>query len=93
MRSRAHYETGDGQIPGSIRVPPDQVTKWATNRTNERAIVTYCTCPDDASSARGARQLIAMGFTAAALKGGYLAWHDKFPVVPKESPVASTPSR
>jgi NhaP-type Na+/H+ or K+/H+ antiporter len=83
VRSRAHYEAGAGQIPGSIRVLPDQVASWAAEQPKERPIVAYCTCPDDASSARGARQLIAMGFTAAALKGGYEAWRAEFPVEPK----------
>jgi NhaP-type Na+/H+ or K+/H+ antiporter len=43
VRSRAHYAAGDGQIPGSIRVPPDQVADWAGRQAKERAIVTYCT--------------------------------------------------
>ena len=29
VRARSSYEGDDGQIPGSIRVPPDQVTDWA----------------------------------------------------------------
>ncbi len=84
VRARAHYEADAGQIPGSVRVPPDQITKWATNQTDKRPIVAYCHCPDDASSARVARQLITMGFSAAVLKGGYAAWSRQFPVEPKE---------
>lgn len=83
VRSRAHYEASSEQIPGSIRVLPDQVASWAAKQPNDRPIVAYCTCPDDASSARGARQLISMGFAAAALKGGYEAWRAEFPVEPK----------
>lgn len=84
VRARAHYETDEGQIPGSLRVPTDQVPKWAASQTNKQPLVTYCNCPDDASSARAARQLIALGFTATALKGGYSAWRRQFPVAPKE---------
>lgn len=83
VRARAHYETEDGQIPGSVRVPPDQIIKWAADQPNERPIVTYCACPDDASSARAARQLRTMGFTATVLKGGYHAWQQQLPVAPK----------
>ena len=43
VRGAAHYEASEGQIPGSIRVPPDQVADWAANQTKERAVVTYCT--------------------------------------------------
>ena len=90
-RSRAHYDDSDSQIPGSVRVPPDQIIQWAQQRIetqpNAKAqpIVAYCRCPDDASSARVARQLIAMGFTASALRGGYEAWTAQLPVVPKNS--------
>ena len=31
------------QIPGSIRVFPDQVTDWAAGQPTERPIVAYCT--------------------------------------------------
>jgi len=83
VRSRAHYAAEEGQIPGSVRVPPDQIIKWATDQPNERSIVTYCACPADASSARAARQLRTMGFSAKVLKGGYQAWQQQSPVVPK----------
>jgi sodium/hydrogen antiporter len=43
VRSRAHYEQSNSQIPGSIRVPPDQVEDWAVKQAKKRAVVTYCT--------------------------------------------------
>jgi sodium/hydrogen antiporter len=43
VRSRSSYEHDRAQIPGSIRVPPDQVADWAATRSRERAVVTYCT--------------------------------------------------
>jgi len=30
-------------IPGSIRVPPDQVTDWAADQDKSRLVVAYCT--------------------------------------------------
>lgn len=83
VRSRAHYERDDGQIPGSIRVLPDQISDWAATQTPDHSIVAYCTCPDEASSGRVARYLQSRGFKAAALAGGYNAWHDRYPVEPK----------
>jgi sodium/hydrogen antiporter len=74
VQARAHYARDEGEIPGSIRVLPDQVTDWATHQPKERPIVTYCSCPDEASSARAARILMNLGFQAAALQGGYDAW-------------------
>jgi rhodanese-related sulfurtransferase len=32
-----------------------------------------------------ARKLLALGFDAAALKGGYTAWRAAYPVEPKEA--------
>lgn len=46
VRARGHYAEAVGRIPGSVRVPPDQVREWAahaTTLTPGRGIVTYCT--------------------------------------------------
>jgi NhaP-type Na+/H+ or K+/H+ antiporter len=43
VRSRAEYERDNGQIPGSIRVLPDQIEAWAAEAPRERSVVTYCT--------------------------------------------------
>lgn len=43
VRARAHYQRDDGQIPGSVRVPPDQIEEWASGYDRERFIVAYCT--------------------------------------------------
>ena len=43
VRSRSSYENDGAQIPGSIRVLPDQVTEWAADNRPEGLVVTYCT--------------------------------------------------
>jgi rhodanese-related sulfurtransferase len=83
VRSRAHFENDAGQIPGSIRVLPDQIEEWATDKPKDRPIVAYCTCPDEASSGRVSRRLKALGFQASALEGGYRAWEAAHPIEPK----------
>ncbi|MBX3010372.1 MAG: cation:proton antiporter [Caldilineaceae bacterium] len=83
VRSRAAYETDDGQIPGSIRVPPDQIADWAVQQKPERAIVAYCTCANEAASARAARYLQGLGLQAVALDGGYPAWRSQYPIEAK----------
>lgn len=42
VRSRANFEASDGQIPGSVRVLPDQVTEWAIDQPRDRMVVAYC---------------------------------------------------
>lgn len=43
VRSRSSYDHDEGQIPGSIRVLPDEVPDWAAGQPKDREIVTYCT--------------------------------------------------
>jgi sodium/hydrogen antiporter len=46
VRSRAHYAASDGQIPGSVRVLPDQIREWAAQldaAARHRRVVAYCT--------------------------------------------------
>jgi NhaP-type Na+/H+ and K+/H+ antiporter len=42
VRSRSQYERDDGQIPGSVRVMPDEVAAWEVPGI-ERTVVPYCT--------------------------------------------------
>jgi NhaP-type Na+/H+ or K+/H+ antiporter len=46
VRSRGHYAKSDGQIPGSVRVLPDQIREWAAQvdpASKHRRVVAYCT--------------------------------------------------
>jgi rhodanese-related sulfurtransferase len=43
VRARAQYDQDAYQIPGSVRVLPDQVEAWANTEPQQRAVVTYCT--------------------------------------------------
>ena len=43
VRTRAKYETDGGQIPGGVRVLPDEVTDWASGQPRDRLVVAYCT--------------------------------------------------
>ena len=43
VRSRSSYDRDGSQIPGSIRVLPDQVVEWATDRSLDGMVVAYCT--------------------------------------------------
>ncbi|MGH2598373.1 MAG: cation:proton antiporter [Dehalococcoidia bacterium] len=43
VRTRSQYALDPNRIPGSVRVPPDQVAEWAAAQDRARAIVAYCT--------------------------------------------------
>ena len=43
VRSRSSYERDGAQIPGSIRVLPDEVGEWASSNRTDRLIIAYCT--------------------------------------------------
>jgi NhaP-type Na+/H+ or K+/H+ antiporter len=43
VRTRSQYDDDPGQIPGSVRVLPDQVEAWAADQDRKRAVVAYCT--------------------------------------------------
>ena len=43
VRRRAEYDADAGQIPGSVRVLPDQIGAWASTADRTRPVVTYCT--------------------------------------------------
>lgn len=43
VRTRSQYATDGNRIPGSVRVPPDQVAEWAAEQDRTRPIVAYCT--------------------------------------------------
>ncbi|MCH9010188.1 MAG: cation:proton antiporter [Chloroflexi bacterium] len=43
VRSRSSYERDDAQIPGSVRVLPDEVLRWGSDNNVDRPVVAYCT--------------------------------------------------
>lgn len=43
VRSRSQYDRDSGSIPGSIRVPLDDVSEWANEQQEKKLAVLYCT--------------------------------------------------
>lgn len=43
VRSRSTYEKDGVRIPGSVRVRPDEVIKWAGENPLDKLVVAYCT--------------------------------------------------
>ena len=75
-RSRAAQQL-EAPIPGALlynrETPPDQVF---ANVPKDVAIIVYCNCPNEATAAVIAKQLIAHGFREVRpLIGGLDAWN------------------
>jgi NhaP-type Na+/H+ or K+/H+ antiporter len=43
VRSRSQFARDRTRIPGSVRVPPDEVVEWASERLRDQPYVLYCT--------------------------------------------------
>jgi len=78
VRDRGSFEAG--RIAGAMHVPVDDFESAGSGagqvrrRAQGRLVVTYCSCPTEASSLRAARLLSAAGVPARALIGGYPKW-------------------
>ena len=67
----------NGHIPGALHVAVHDIDAQvaAVKRASKgRLIVTYCSCPTEASSLRAAKLLSDAGLTAKALVGGFPRW-------------------
>jgi NhaP-type Na+/H+ or K+/H+ antiporter len=84
VRSRSGFARDPFRIPGAIHVRPDAVADWGRERERDRLIALYCTCRNEATAARAALQLIALGHDARALEGGLDAWREVGEVEPLE---------
>lgn len=75
VRARSAFEVGR-VLPGAEHVPPDRVREWADTLGPDEVVVTYCTCPREATAARVVRHLRELGHEAHALRGGLDAWEE-----------------
>ena len=65
----------DGIIPGAV--PFETLAAEPDSEVSIGEVVVYCACPNDATAARVAKQLLARGFKPVRpLQGGIHAWRD-----------------
>jgi len=89
VRTRTDFETSPLRLPGAVRVEPETVAApdFALEVAPEQMIVTYCTSPDEATSAAVAQKLRERGYKRVRiLKGGLGGWTNaRLPVESKSA--------
>ena len=87
VRSAIH-QTAEGRIPGARPYESGSALQPIIESAEDREIVIYCSCPNEVSAARIAKQLHAAGFTRVRpLTGGIDAWRAAgYPIEPDSAP-------
>lgn len=75
LRSRITRDQDGRRIPGARIVTLGDVSKHVEQFPMDRDVIFYCSCPNEASAALAARQLMNLGYTRVRpLLGGLDAW-------------------
>jgi membrane protein DedA with SNARE-associated domain/rhodanese-related sulfurtransferase len=65
----------EGRIPGAMSISMDDLSELALDMPADSEVIVYCACPNEASAARVAKQLMQKGYTRVRpLHGGLDAW-------------------
>ena len=80
------------KIPGALLMRPDDLRDFARQVSTGSEVILYCTCPNEATSAKVAIQMKKAGFRRVRpLEGGLAAWRKHgFPV--EDIPISSETS-
>jgi membrane protein DedA with SNARE-associated domain len=71
-------EEVEDKLPGAIWFNRREIEQQARDIPRDRDVVIYCSCPNEATSARAALQLKKLGITRVRpLAGGYDAWRER----------------
>ena len=91
MRREGEWASAETLAGGAVRLTPDMAADDARRLgiPQDAWVVLYCSCPNEETSSRVARDLKRRGYTRArALVGGWNAWQEAgLPVVPMPSRV------
>jgi membrane protein DedA with SNARE-associated domain/rhodanese-related sulfurtransferase len=75
VRSPTAVQLEPRRIPGALHIPLTQVQQQLRDLPRDRDIISYCTCPNEASAAQVAKILMDNGFKKVRpLHGGLDAW-------------------
>ena len=84
-RNPEAWSEANTKLPGALRVPAGELDEHIHEIPRDRAVITYCTCPNEGSSAGVAQKLAEKGWkNVHPLYGGFDAWQRAgYPVDPK----------
>ncbi|HEX9396657.1 MAG TPA: DedA family protein/thiosulfate sulfurtransferase GlpE [Burkholderiales bacterium] len=75
VRSASSRQLDPRFVPGALAMDIAEVDQRLNELPNDREIIFYCTCPNEASAAQVAKKLIELGYTRVRpLQGGLDAW-------------------
>jgi rhodanese-related sulfurtransferase len=74
VRSHGYYDRKATRVKGSKRLEPNALNQIEFDFPTDKRIFLYCTCLDDATSARVAQYFLEKGVPTAVIKGGLRAW-------------------
>lgn len=75
VRSHGYYEKNAVRIKGSARMEPNALSCQLSQVSGASAeVILYCTCVNEATAVKVAREMKAKGFTARVLTGGLKGW-------------------
>jgi membrane protein DedA with SNARE-associated domain/rhodanese-related sulfurtransferase len=75
VRSPTAVTLDPRRIPGALHIPLQSVAEHLRDLPRDREIISYCTCPNEATAAQVAKLLINNGFKKVRpLHGGLDAW-------------------
>ena len=75
VRSHGYYDLKATRIKGSRRLDPNSLNQCKLEDVpSDRTVYLYCTCINEATSSRVARELIVKGVRAAVIRGGLRQW-------------------
>lgn len=92
LRHSVDFEADPAMIPGAIYMPSEEFDRRFREIPQGRELVLYCTCPNEATSARVALMFKRRGIAhVRPLAGGLAAWREKGFSVSSISGVQGTP--
>jgi membrane protein DedA with SNARE-associated domain/rhodanese-related sulfurtransferase len=72
---RPPHAQREGRIPGAMAISMEDMSELSLDMPADSEVIVYCACPNDASAARVAKQLMQKGYTRVRpLHGGIDAW-------------------
>jgi membrane protein DedA with SNARE-associated domain/rhodanese-related sulfurtransferase len=75
LRRRLDFEALPYKVPGAVRVPMEEIEQHYATLPRDRDIILYCSCPNEASSARIALILKRRGINRVyPMTGGMESW-------------------